>query len=66
VLFQRDLTLHKLFGATAIDHSFLGRCSLEPLPSFPVAAGFGFSFLGFLGSRLLRFCPFAMIVSPCR
>src|SRR5262249_6134162 len=38
----------------------------EPLPGFAAAAGFGFSFLGFLGSRLLRFFPFAMLASPCR
>jgi hypothetical protein len=39
----------------------------EPLPGFKTdvdpAAGFGFSALGFFGSRLLLFWPLAMIVS---
>lgn len=39
----------------------------EPLPGFKIdvdpAAGFGFSALGFFGSRLLLFWPLAMIVS---
>jgi hypothetical protein len=28
-----------------------------------IAAGFGFSALGFFGSRLLLFCPLAMMAS---
>jgi len=30
------------------------------------AAGFFLVDFGFFASRLLRFCPFAMLFSPCR